>query len=134
MCVILNWIRCVVFVVCCRYEIGEALYIGWASGVLAICGGACLMFSCKLGSKEKTWVALLLLFTHTHIILSNNILPILAWIFVCLTFCILQRLPLPAHARNGLLSVHIQERSSEHLWKKCLCLNEAILAKFHGQT
>ncbi|CAM4515358.1 hypothetical protein PO909_024551 [Leuciscus waleckii] len=37
-----------------KYEIGEALYIGWASGVLSICGGACLMFSCKLGSNEKT--------------------------------------------------------------------------------
>ncbi|XP_016366415.1 claudin-15-like [Sinocyclocheilus rhinocerous] len=38
-----------------KYEIGEGLYIGWASGVLAICGGACLMFSCKLGTKEKTY-------------------------------------------------------------------------------
>ncbi|XP_051757460.1 claudin-15a isoform X2 [Ctenopharyngodon idella] len=37
-----------------KYEIGEALYLGWASGVLAICGGVCLMFSCNLGSKEKT--------------------------------------------------------------------------------
>ncbi|TRY57603.1 hypothetical protein DNTS_032186 [Danionella cerebrum] len=37
-----------------KYEIGEALYIGWASAVLALCGGACLMFSCKLGKKEKT--------------------------------------------------------------------------------
>ncbi|XP_067308112.1 claudin-15a [Pseudorasbora parva] len=36
-----------------KYEIGEGLYIGWASGVLSICGGACLMFSCKLGSQEK---------------------------------------------------------------------------------
>ncbi|RXN11508.1 claudin-15-like protein [Labeo rohita] len=37
-----------------KYEIGEGLYIGWASGVLAICGGSCLMCSCKLGKKEKT--------------------------------------------------------------------------------
>ncbi|XP_051581038.1 claudin-15-like [Myxocyprinus asiaticus] len=36
-----------------KYEIGEGLYIGWASGTLAICGGACLMFSCKFGTKEK---------------------------------------------------------------------------------
>ncbi|KTG34635.1 hypothetical protein cypCar_00039343, partial [Cyprinus carpio] len=38
-----------------KYEIGEGLYIGWASGVLAICGGVCLMFSCKLGTKEKSY-------------------------------------------------------------------------------
>ncbi|XP_073693367.1 claudin-15a isoform X2 [Garra rufa] len=38
-----------------KYEIGEGLYIGWASGILAICGGACLMCSCKLGTKEKTY-------------------------------------------------------------------------------
>uniref|UniRef100_A0A8C1S6G0 Claudin n=1 Tax=Cyprinus carpio TaxID=7962 RepID=A0A8C1S6G0_CYPCA len=38
-----------------KYEFGEALYIGWASGVLAICGGACLMFSCKLGTEEKAY-------------------------------------------------------------------------------
>ncbi|XP_072301671.1 claudin-15-like isoform X1 [Eucyclogobius newberryi] len=30
-----------------KYEIGEGLYIGWASATLAICGGACLLFSCK---------------------------------------------------------------------------------------
>ncbi|XP_051564144.1 claudin-15-like [Myxocyprinus asiaticus] len=36
-----------------KYEIGEGLYIGWASGTLAICGGACLMFACKFGTKEK---------------------------------------------------------------------------------
>jgi len=66
---------CVCVCVCCMYEIGEALYIGWASGVLAICGGACLMFSCKLGSNEKTWVALRLTLTHTlQIMLSYNIL------------------------------------------------------------
>lgn len=93
----LSWIRCVVFVVCCRYEIGEALYIGWASGVLAICGGACLMFSCKLGSKEKTWVALSLSHTHSHtflfsiwlsfhIICSYNIFPILVIRWICVSY------------------------------------------------
>ncbi|XP_033507801.1 claudin-15a [Epinephelus lanceolatus] len=36
-----------------KYEIGEGLYIGWCSGVLAIAGGACLTCSCKLGTQEK---------------------------------------------------------------------------------
>ncbi|XP_047453644.1 claudin-15a [Mugil cephalus] len=36
-----------------RYEIGEGLYIGWCSGVLAIAGGICLTCSCKLGTEEK---------------------------------------------------------------------------------
>ncbi|KAM8898496.1 claudin-15-like isoform 3-T3 [Spinachia spinachia] len=37
-----------------KYEIGEGLYIGWSSAVLAICGGACLMCACKLNTpKEK---------------------------------------------------------------------------------
>uniref|UniRef100_G3Q6F4 Claudin n=1 Tax=Gasterosteus aculeatus TaxID=69293 RepID=G3Q6F4_GASAC len=35
-----------------RYEIGEALYIGWCSAVLAIAGGACLTCSCKMGTKQ----------------------------------------------------------------------------------
>jgi len=39
--------------VCCRYEIGEGLYIGWCSAVLAIAGGAILTCSCKMGTKEK---------------------------------------------------------------------------------
>ncbi|XP_024121951.1 claudin-15 isoform X2 [Oryzias melastigma] len=30
-----------------KYEIGQALYIGWSSAVLAICGGSCLLFSCR---------------------------------------------------------------------------------------
>ncbi|KAF3840719.1 hypothetical protein F7725_006581, partial [Dissostichus mawsoni] len=30
-----------------KYEIGEGLYIGWSSGTLAICGGACLLCACK---------------------------------------------------------------------------------------
>ncbi|XP_034034502.1 claudin-15-like [Thalassophryne amazonica] len=30
-----------------KYEIGEGLYIGWASAILAICGGLCLMFAWK---------------------------------------------------------------------------------------
>uniref|UniRef100_A0A8C6SEF5 Claudin n=1 Tax=Neogobius melanostomus TaxID=47308 RepID=A0A8C6SEF5_9GOBI len=29
-----------------KYEIGEGLYIGWASATLAICGGSCLLFAC----------------------------------------------------------------------------------------
>lgn len=29
-----------------KYEIGEGLYIGWASATLAICGGACLLHCC----------------------------------------------------------------------------------------
>ncbi|KAA0723079.1 Claudin-15 [Triplophysa tibetana] len=37
-----------------KYEIGEGLYMSWASGTLAICGGACLMFSCKFGTEEKS--------------------------------------------------------------------------------
>ncbi|TKS83877.1 Claudin-15 [Collichthys lucidus] len=38
-----------------KYEIGEGLYIGWSSAVLALCGGACLTCACKLNSpREKT--------------------------------------------------------------------------------
>lgn len=41
-----------------RYEIGEGLYIGWSSAVLAICGGACLMCACKVKTpNEKMWVS-----------------------------------------------------------------------------
>ncbi|XP_034146508.1 claudin-15a isoform X2 [Esox lucius] len=36
-----------------KYEIGEGLYIGWCSAVLAILGGCCLTCSCKLGTSEK---------------------------------------------------------------------------------
>ncbi|XP_046876047.1 claudin-15-like isoform X3 [Hypomesus transpacificus] len=36
-----------------KYEIGEGLYIGWCSATLAICGGSCLMCSCKLGTPEQ---------------------------------------------------------------------------------
>ncbi|XP_068187848.1 claudin-15-like [Antennarius striatus] len=36
-----------------KYEIGEGLYIGWASSVLAICGGSCLIFSCKVKSPNE---------------------------------------------------------------------------------
>lgn len=37
-----------------KYEIGEGLYIGWASATLAICGGSCLLCACKgTSSKEK---------------------------------------------------------------------------------
>eukprot|EP00064_Thunnus_orientalis_P020737 superscaffoldBa00005874_g20882 len=36
-----------------RYEIGEGLYIGWCSAVLALAGGAVLTCSCKLGTQEK---------------------------------------------------------------------------------
>ncbi|XP_054899930.1 claudin-15-like isoform X1 [Poeciliopsis prolifica] len=38
-----------------KYEIGEALYIGWSSAILALCGGSCLLCACKLNSSsEKT--------------------------------------------------------------------------------
>ncbi|KAJ4930355.1 hypothetical protein JOQ06_019359 [Pogonophryne albipinna] len=38
-----------------KYEIGEGLYIGWSSGTLAICGGACLLCACKVNNpNEKT--------------------------------------------------------------------------------
>ncbi|KAM9781019.1 claudin-15-like isoform 1-T1 [Syngnathus typhle] len=30
-----------------KYEIGEGLYIGWSSAILALCGGGCLMFLCS---------------------------------------------------------------------------------------
>ncbi|XP_023201874.1 claudin-15-like [Xiphophorus maculatus] len=36
-----------------KYEIGEGLYIGWCSALLAIVGGVCLSCSCKAGTKEK---------------------------------------------------------------------------------
>ncbi|XP_014062365.1 claudin-15a [Salmo salar] len=36
-----------------KYEIGEGLYIGWCSAVLAIVGGSCLTCACKLGTSEK---------------------------------------------------------------------------------
>ncbi|CAL8303081.1 claudin-15b isoform X1 [Gadus morhua] len=36
-----------------KYEIGEGLYIGWSSGVLSLCGGGCLMCSCKLDTPEE---------------------------------------------------------------------------------
>lgn len=36
-----------------RYEIGEGLYIGWCSAILAIAGGSCLTCSCKMATQEK---------------------------------------------------------------------------------
>ncbi|XP_019719820.1 claudin-15-like isoform X1 [Hippocampus comes] len=30
-----------------KYEIGEGLYIGWSSAVLALCGGGCLLCACS---------------------------------------------------------------------------------------
>lgn len=36
-----------------KYEIGEGLYIGWCSAVLAIAGGVCLTCSCKMGTEDK---------------------------------------------------------------------------------
>ncbi|XP_041724126.2 claudin-15-like [Coregonus clupeaformis] len=36
-----------------KYEIGEGLYIGWCSALLAIIGGSCLTCACKLGTSEK---------------------------------------------------------------------------------
>uniref|UniRef100_A0A3P9J4M8 Claudin n=1 Tax=Oryzias latipes TaxID=8090 RepID=A0A3P9J4M8_ORYLA len=39
-----------------KYEIGQALYIGWSSALLAICGGSCLLFSCK-SSRPREKIA-----------------------------------------------------------------------------
>ncbi|CAM4537061.1 unnamed protein product [Leuciscus chuanchicus] len=36
-----------------KYEIGEGLYIGWSSAIMALCGGSCLLFSCRLSSPEE---------------------------------------------------------------------------------
>ncbi|XP_038565624.1 claudin-15b [Micropterus salmoides] len=36
-----------------KYEIGEALYIGWSSAILAICGGSCLMCGCQANTKKR---------------------------------------------------------------------------------
>ncbi|XP_077062423.1 claudin-15b [Siphateles boraxobius] len=36
-----------------KYEIGEGLYIGWSSAIMALCGGSCLLFSCGLCSREE---------------------------------------------------------------------------------
>ncbi|KAJ7996161.1 hypothetical protein DPEC_G00234190 [Dallia pectoralis] len=36
-----------------KYEIGNGLYIGWCSATLAICGGSCLVFACRLGTNEN---------------------------------------------------------------------------------
>ncbi|CAL8364914.1 unnamed protein product [Lota lota] len=36
-----------------KYEIGEGLYIGWSSAILALCGGGCLMCSCKLDRPDE---------------------------------------------------------------------------------
>ncbi|XP_029957017.1 claudin-15b [Salarias fasciatus] len=36
-----------------KYEIGEGLYIGWASATLAICGGSCLMCACRLKTESE---------------------------------------------------------------------------------
>ncbi|KAL2079621.1 hypothetical protein ACEWY4_025365 [Coilia grayii] len=36
-----------------RFELGEGLYIGWCSAVLAICGGSCLLCACNFARDEK---------------------------------------------------------------------------------
>ncbi|XP_043997714.1 claudin-15-like isoform X2 [Gambusia affinis] len=36
-----------------KYEIGQGLYIGWSSAVLALCGGSCLLCACKLNSPSE---------------------------------------------------------------------------------
>ncbi|KAG7223232.1 hypothetical protein INR49_015588 [Caranx melampygus] len=36
-----------------KYEIGEGLYIGWSSAILAICGGSCLLCACKVKSPSE---------------------------------------------------------------------------------
>uniref|UniRef100_A0A665UDC3 Claudin n=1 Tax=Echeneis naucrates TaxID=173247 RepID=A0A665UDC3_ECHNA len=40
-----------------KYEIGEGLYIGWSSAILAICGGSCLLFS--MGMDALLYVLLI---------------------------------------------------------------------------
>ncbi|XP_023688223.1 claudin-15a [Paramormyrops kingsleyae] len=37
-----------------KYELGEALYIGWCSAILAICGGSCLLCACKVGRDDTS--------------------------------------------------------------------------------
>ncbi|KAM8835988.1 claudin-15-like [Synchiropus picturatus] len=36
-----------------KYEIGEGLYIGWSSSVLALCGGSCLLCACKSNTTDE---------------------------------------------------------------------------------
>ncbi|KAM6907805.1 claudin-15-like isoform 2-T2 [Xenentodon cancila] len=36
-----------------KYEIGQGLYIGWSSAVLAICAGSCLCCSCRMNSTTE---------------------------------------------------------------------------------
>ncbi|KAM9788361.1 claudin-15-like [Neosynchiropus ocellatus] len=36
-----------------KYEIGEGLYIGWSSAVLALCGGSCLLCACKSDATDE---------------------------------------------------------------------------------
>ncbi|KAK2881824.1 hypothetical protein Q8A73_022334 [Channa argus] len=36
-----------------KYEIGEALYIGWVSAILTICGGSCLICSCNAKTPNE---------------------------------------------------------------------------------
>ncbi|XP_023260400.1 claudin-15-like isoform X1 [Seriola lalandi dorsalis] len=36
-----------------KYEIGEGLYIGWSSAILAICGGSCLICACKVQTPNE---------------------------------------------------------------------------------
>ncbi|XP_041926059.1 claudin-15a [Alosa pseudoharengus] len=36
-----------------KFEIGEGLYIGWCSAILAICGGSVLLCACKFGEEGK---------------------------------------------------------------------------------
>ncbi|MED6245938.1 hypothetical protein ATANTOWER_010544 [Ataeniobius toweri] len=36
-----------------KYEIGQGLYIGWSSALLALCAGSCLLRACKQNSSDK---------------------------------------------------------------------------------
>ncbi|XP_031428385.1 claudin-15-like isoform X2 [Clupea harengus] len=36
-----------------KYEIGNGLYIGWSSALLALCGGFLLLWACNLGTSEN---------------------------------------------------------------------------------
>ncbi|KAJ7996163.1 hypothetical protein DPEC_G00234210 [Dallia pectoralis] len=36
-----------------KFEIGDGLFIGWFSGLFAICGGSCLTCACRFGTNEE---------------------------------------------------------------------------------
>ncbi|KAJ7996162.1 hypothetical protein DPEC_G00234200 [Dallia pectoralis] len=36
-----------------KFDIGDGLFFGWASGTVAICAGSCLICACRFQSDEK---------------------------------------------------------------------------------